>query len=197
MANELAVFADRIRKVWHGDEWWFSVVDVVEVLTDSPNPRNYWNMLKVRLREEGHTEVLSKVKQLKLLRADRKMRLTDTADEATVQAITRLIPRQAIHTRHRRRSGYIYAIQSTAGGLVKLGYAKNIPLRLGQIQNMCPIPLRIIWHTAGTMDDEEALHTAFASRRQHGEWFDLQGLDVPYELSNVLARPQQKGEKVS
>ena len=55
MANELEVFQDRIRKVWHENEWWFSVTDVVGVLTDSTKPRNYWAVLKRRLADEGVT----------------------------------------------------------------------------------------------------------------------------------------------
>ena len=58
MADELAMYQDRIRKVWHEGEWWFSVVDVVEVLTDSPKPRQYWSNLKRRLHNEGFIRVV-------------------------------------------------------------------------------------------------------------------------------------------
>ena len=52
--NKLVVFDDKkIRRLWHDDEWYFSVVDVVRALTDSANPRNYWNMLKSREAEHG------------------------------------------------------------------------------------------------------------------------------------------------
>ena len=65
MADELVVFQDRIRKVWHEGEWWFSVVDVVSVLTDSPNPRNYWAKMKQRLVDvEGASEVLTNCHQI-------------------------------------------------------------------------------------------------------------------------------------
>jgi hypothetical protein len=46
MADELAIYQNRIRKVWYEGEWWFSVVDVIGVLTDSPNPRRYWMDMK-------------------------------------------------------------------------------------------------------------------------------------------------------
>ncbi len=48
-------FNDNVRKVWHKqqEEWYFSVIDVCQVLTESTNPKNYWNMLKARLRDEG------------------------------------------------------------------------------------------------------------------------------------------------
>ena len=54
--NAIKLFEEKkIRTVWDDEteEWYFSVVDVVEVLTDSPNPRKYWSVLKVRLKEEG------------------------------------------------------------------------------------------------------------------------------------------------
>lgn len=49
-------FNDNVRKVWHKqqEEWYFSVIDVCQVLTESTNPKNYWNMLKARLRDEGN-----------------------------------------------------------------------------------------------------------------------------------------------
>ena len=66
MADELAVFQDRIRKVWHDGEWWFSVVDVVGVLTDSTNPVRYWSDMKRRLAtNEGFGEVYAKCVELK------------------------------------------------------------------------------------------------------------------------------------
>lgn len=50
--DKLIVFQDRtIRRVWHESEWYFSVVDMIQVLTDSNNPRNYWSMLKKREKE--------------------------------------------------------------------------------------------------------------------------------------------------
>lgn len=50
----LVVFQGKnMRRIWHNDEWYFSVVDVVQVLTDSSNPRNYWSMLKKREEDAG------------------------------------------------------------------------------------------------------------------------------------------------
>ena len=52
--NALVVFQDKkIRRIWHDNEWYFSVVDVIGVLVDSESPRKYWNKLSQRLREEG------------------------------------------------------------------------------------------------------------------------------------------------
>ncbi len=59
--NALVVFRGRkIRRTWHNKEWYFSVVDIVGVLTDSKNPRNYWKVLKHRLIKEGSNETVTK-----------------------------------------------------------------------------------------------------------------------------------------
>ena len=67
----------RIRTVWdeNSEEWYFSVVDVVGVLTDSPDPKRYWSVLKTRLKQEG-IEGTTICSTLKLLAQDGKMRLT-------------------------------------------------------------------------------------------------------------------------
>ena len=74
----------QIRTLWNDEEekWYFSIVDVVEVLTDSPRPRKYWNALKTKLTLEG-SELSHNMGRLKMLATDGKMRLTDVAD--TVQ----------------------------------------------------------------------------------------------------------------
>ena len=70
--NALVVFQDKkIRRTWHNDEWYFSVVDVIEVLTDSSIPRRYWSGLKIKLKEEGF-ELYEKIVQLKLTSSDGK-----------------------------------------------------------------------------------------------------------------------------
>ena len=81
-STEIQLFnAKQVRTVWNIDEeeWYFSVVDVVEVLTDSPTPRKYWSVLKTRLKKEGN-ETATNCSQLKLLMPDGKMRLTDVAN---------------------------------------------------------------------------------------------------------------------
>lgn len=81
--NQLQLFNDRkVRTVWDTDqeEWYFSVVDVVEVLTDAKDyqtARKYWNKLKERLLKEGN-QTVTNCHQLKLPAADGKMRLTTT-----------------------------------------------------------------------------------------------------------------------
>ena len=81
--NQIALFkGKKIRKTIYQKEWWFSVVDVVQVLTDQFDDytaRKYWNKLAQRLREEG-SEVVTNCHRLKLLASDGKMRETDCAD---------------------------------------------------------------------------------------------------------------------
>ena len=70
--NKVVVFQDkRIRRLWHNDEWYFSVVDVVAVLTDSSVPKRYWSDLKIKLQEEG-SESYDNIVQLKLQSSDGK-----------------------------------------------------------------------------------------------------------------------------
>ena len=83
-----------IRSVWDSnkEDYYFSVVDVIEVLTDSSNPRNYWNMLKVRLSEEEKSQLSTKCVRLKFKAKDGKMRLTDTLDTEGILRLIESIP---------------------------------------------------------------------------------------------------------
>lgn len=88
----LVVFQGKgIRRVWYNEEWYFSVVDVVEALTDSNNPRNYWNMLKSREAEQG-VELYTICVQLKLPAEDGKQRETDCANTKSMFRIIQSIP---------------------------------------------------------------------------------------------------------
>ena len=82
-----------IRSVWNAKEedYYFSVVDVISTLTDSPNPRKYWSVLKNRLLKEG-SEVTTKCSQLKMLAPDGKMRLRDTLDTKGILRLIESIP---------------------------------------------------------------------------------------------------------
>lgn len=86
-------FNDKVRKVWHKqqEEWYFSVIDVCQVLTESTNPKNYWNMLKARLRDEGN-ETYTNCVRLKMRATDGKMRLTDCASTEQLLRIIQSIP---------------------------------------------------------------------------------------------------------
>ena len=83
----------KIRSVWDDDEekWYFSIVDVVGVLTDSPNPNNYWKVLKHRLTKEG-SELVTNCNQLKLQSSDGKFYKTDVADTEQLFRLIQSIP---------------------------------------------------------------------------------------------------------
>ena len=84
---------NRIRIVWdaEAEKYWFSIVDVVQVLTDSTDGRKYWNKLKQRLVEEGN-ETVTNCHQLKLPAADGKKRATDVADMEQLLRLIQSIP---------------------------------------------------------------------------------------------------------
>lgn len=85
--------AKQVRTHWDEKQgkWYFSIVDVVRVLTDSPNPRKYWSVLKTRLKAEG-SELTTNCSQLKMLSSDGKMYLTDVADTETLFRLIQSIP---------------------------------------------------------------------------------------------------------
>jgi len=97
MKNEIQLFEDqKLRVAWDAEreEWYFSIVDVAGVLTDSPDyntGRKYWNKLKQRLKDEGN-ELVTNCHQLKMRAADGKNRLTDVADTEQLLRIIQSIP---------------------------------------------------------------------------------------------------------
>lgn len=92
--NAIKVFEEKkVRTVWDSEkeEWYFSVIDVIAILTESDNPRKYWSVLKTRLKKEG-SETATKCSQLKLPAEDGKMRLTDVADTQQLFRLIQSIP---------------------------------------------------------------------------------------------------------
>jgi hypothetical protein len=93
--DKIQLFEDkRIRTAWdeEKEEWYFSIVDVVAVLTDSPNPQTYWRVLKKRLKDEGN-ETVTSCNALKMTAADGKRRLTYVADtEQFLRIVQSIIP---------------------------------------------------------------------------------------------------------
>ena len=90
----LAIFeGNQIRRFWDEDKelWFFSIIDVVSVLTGSTIPKRYWSDLKIKLNNEG-SEVYEKIVRLKLLSSDGKMRETDAADTETLFRLIQSIP---------------------------------------------------------------------------------------------------------
>lgn len=92
--GKLVVFEDKqIRRVFHHGEWFFSIIDIVEVLTGSPNPRRYWSNLKIQLsKKEGFDELYSKTVQLKFESSDGKKYRTDAANTETLLRVIQSIP---------------------------------------------------------------------------------------------------------
>jgi len=92
-ANQIALFKDKqIRQVFHNNEWWFSVVDVIEALTGSERPRKYWADLKAKIHSEDDGQLSEKIGQLKMPGADGRMRDTDVANPESLFRIIQSIP---------------------------------------------------------------------------------------------------------
>ncbi len=90
--HALVVFQDKkIRKIWHKDEWYFSIIDIVAVLTESSIPKRYWSDLKIKLTDEGF-ELYDKIVQLKLQSEDNKFYETDCANTETLFRLIQSIP---------------------------------------------------------------------------------------------------------
>jgi hypothetical protein len=97
MKNKITLFDNReVRQLWsdEAEKWWFSVVDVIGILTDQPNhdrARKYWSVMKTRLKQEG-AEPTTICSQLKMQAHDGKMRLTDVADTQQLLRIIQSVP---------------------------------------------------------------------------------------------------------
>ena len=91
--KKLAVFQGKhIRKVFHEGEWWFSIIDVIAVLTGSSIPKRYWSDLKRKLSNEGYSELYENIVQLKFAAADGKLYATDCASTETMFRIIQSVP---------------------------------------------------------------------------------------------------------
>jgi len=91
--TKIAVFRKKeIRKIIHKNEWWFSIIDIIEALTETERPRKYWSDLKKKLIKEGYREVSENIGQLKIASPDGKKRETDCANTETVFRIIQAIP---------------------------------------------------------------------------------------------------------
>jgi len=89
----LVVFQDKkIRRTWFNDEWWFSVVDIIDALIDSEDARTYWKVLKHRLLKEGSDQTVTNCNPFKLLAHDGKYRFTDCANTKTLFRLIQSIP---------------------------------------------------------------------------------------------------------
>ena len=94
MKNKIQIFEKQpIRAIWdeENEKWWFAVVDVIKVLTESIDPAAYWRKLKQRLKEEGN-ETVTNCHGLKMIAIDGKMRFTDVADTEQILRIIQSVP---------------------------------------------------------------------------------------------------------
>ncbi|ENY70161.1 Prophage antirepressor [Mycoplasmopsis bovigenitalium 51080] len=94
MDNQIKIFeGNKIRSIWDNEkeEWYFSVVDIIGVLTESDNARKYWSVLKTRLKKEGN-ELATICSQLKMEATDGKLRNTDVADMQGIFRIIQSVP---------------------------------------------------------------------------------------------------------
>ena len=92
--NEIKIFEDKkVRTLWDAEQekWYLSIVDVIAILTESPNPRKYWSVLKTRLKAEG-SQLATNCSQLKMQSADGKFYLTDVADTEQLFRLIQSIP---------------------------------------------------------------------------------------------------------
>lgn len=92
--NKIQIFEERkVRTLWDDEQekWFFSIIDVIEILTDSPRPRKYWSDLKKKLQTEG-SELSENIGQLKMRSSDGKKYLTDVADTEQLFRLIQSVP---------------------------------------------------------------------------------------------------------
>jgi DNA-damage-inducible protein D len=91
MDNKIILFQEKqVRREWHNEEWYFSIIDVIEILTDSPIPRTYWSKLKAKINKES--QLNPNWVQLKMIAADGKNYKTDAANTEGVFRIIMSVP---------------------------------------------------------------------------------------------------------
>jgi glucose-6-phosphate 1-dehydrogenase len=92
--SNIQLFEDKkIRSLWNEDEeqWYFSIVDIIGILSESSNPNNYWKVMKNRLKKEG-SELVTNCNQLKMVSSDGKYYKTDVADTEQLFRLIQSIP---------------------------------------------------------------------------------------------------------
>jgi len=148
-----------IRQQWHGDEWYFSVVDVIAALTDSTEPSKYWTAMKARISDKIFAEAVADCIQLELVAADGKLRETGCASIGTLLKIIHIIP--SLHRRERKpakddlkKSG-IYAIVNSITGEQYIGSSRDVPSRFMQHRadlrrnSHSSVKLQVAWNLHG------------------------------------------------
>lgn len=180
--NAIKLFeAKKVRTIWDDKEekWYFSIVDVVAVLTDSPNPRKYWSVLKTRLKKEG-SELTTNCSQLKMQAADGKKYLTDVANTEQLFRLIQSVPSpkaepfklwiaQVAKERLDQMQDPELSIEQAMADYKRLGYSDNwINQRLKSIE--IRKDLTDEWKKRGL---EEGLHFATLTDIIYKSWSDM------------------------
>ena len=180
--ESIRLFEERkVRAIWDDEqeEWYFSIVDVISILTDSPNPRKYWSVLKTRLKREG-SELTTNCSQLKMQAADGKKYLTDVANTEQLFRLIQSIPSpkaepfkqwmaQVATERLNQMQDPELSINQALVDYKRLGYSDNwINQRLKSIE--IRKDLTDEWKKRGL---EEGLHFATLTDIIYKSWSDM------------------------
>ena len=180
--ESIRLFEERkVRAIWDNEqeEWYFSIVDVISILTDSPNPRKYWSVLKTRLKREG-SEFTTNCSQLKMQAADGKKYLTDVANTEQLFRLIQSVPSpkaepfklwiaQVAKERLDQMQDPELSIEQAMADYKRLGYSDNwINQRLKSIE--IRKDLTDEWKKRGL---EEGLHFATLTDIIYKSWSDM------------------------
>ena len=180
--ESIRLFEERkVRAIWDDEqeEWYFSIVDVISILTDSPNPRKYWSVLKTRLKREG-SELTTNCSQLKMQAADGKKYLTDVANTEQLFRLIQSVPSpkaepfklwiaQVAKERLDQMQDPELSIEQAIADYKRLGYSDNwINQRLKSIE--IRKDLTDEWKKRGL---EEGLHFATLTDIIYKSWSDM------------------------
>ena len=192
-----------IRKTWHNEEWHFSVVDVIAILTNSINPQSYWGKLK-----EREPELSTICGKFKFFASDGKMRPTDCANTEGIIRIIMSIPSQKAFSVKKWIAEVVkeqldgqtidnvilnckpdnkitvpmktYLMKDFFRGVDKIGKSINPQVRERTLQS--EVPTIELVHVIDE-DIEKHLHEKFSAKRIRGEWFNLSNNDLNYITS--------------
>lgn len=180
--ESIRLFEERkVRAIWDDEqeEWYFSIVDVISILTDSPNPRKYWSVLKTRMKREG-SELTTNCSQLKMQAADGKKYLTDVANTEQLFRLIQSVPSpkaepfklwiaQIAKERLDQMQDPELSIEQAMADYKRLGYSDNwINQRLKSIE--IRKDLTDEWKKRGL---EEGLHFATLTDIIYKSWSDM------------------------
>ena len=193
--ESIRLFEERkVRAIWDDEqeEWYFSIVDVISILTDSPNPRKYWSVLKTRLKREG-SELTTNCSQLKMQAADGKKYLTDVANTEQLFRLIQSVPSpkaepfklwiaQVAKERLDQMQDPELSIEQAMADYKRLGYSDNwINQRLKSIE--IRKDLTDEWKKRGL---EEGLHIATLTDIISKSWSDMTSME--YKRYNGLRK---------